>query len=219
MKRTILSFLGLFLFINFIAAQAYEGTIEYNKKKRNAFVMEYSYPPEAVEKAIDQKMEKLGYRGKEEKGLFNGDKGFKVYSHAYITDISDDAIDYVIKVERKSKREDDKSIVYMITMKGDADHATILSAEGNGKAKAFLNNFQPNIESAHLDMKIKDQEDGVVKAEKKLKKLKDDQSDLESKIKKLEDNLKDNAKEQEDAAKAIEDQKQILETLKSKRKS
>ncbi|MES1219831.1 MAG: hypothetical protein ABUT20_30300 [Bacteroidota bacterium] len=219
MKKVILSFLATFIFISLIYAQAYEGTIEYNKKKRNAFVMEYPYPPEAVEKAIDQKMEKLGYRGKEEKGLFNGDKGFKVYSHAYLTDVSDDAIDYVVKVERKSKKEDDKSILYLITMKGEADHTSVLDAVGNEKAKSFLNNFHPNIEAAHLELKIKEQEDGVVKAEKKLKKLKDDQSDLESKLKKLQDNLKDNAKDQEDAAKAIEDQKQVLETLKSKRKS
>jgi len=218
MKKFLLALPAIFIF-NLIYAQAYEGTIEYNKKKRNAFVMEYAYPPEAVEKAIDQKMEKLGYRGKEEKGLFNGDKGFKVYSHAYLTDVSDDAIDYIIKVERKSKKEDDKSIVYMITMKGEADHATILDAAGNGKAKAFLNNFHPNIEAAHLDIKIKGQEDGVVKAEKKLKKLQDDQADLEAKLKKLQDNITENAKEQEDAAKSIEDQKQILDTLKSKRKS
>src|SRR5215510_10055820 len=109
MKKLILSFSGMFLLLQFLCAQAYEGTVEYKKKKRAAFIIEYPYPPDAVENAIDQKMEKLGYRAKEERGLFNGDKGFKTYSHAYLTDISDDAIDYVIKVERKSKREDDKS--------------------------------------------------------------------------------------------------------------
>lgn len=215
----MLSLLGLLLFINFITAQAYEGTVEYNKKKRNAFIIEYSYPPEAVEKAIDDKMEKLGYRGKEEKGLFKGNKGFKVYSHAYLKEVSDDAIDYVIKVERKSKKEEDKAIVYMITMKGEGDHSTVLDAVGHGKAKAFLNNFHPHIEAAHLELKIKDQEDGVAKAEKKLKKLQDEQADLEAKIQKLQDSLTENAKAQEDATKAIEDQKQILETLKGNRKS
>lgn len=219
MKRAIFSILGLFIFINFISAQAYEGTIEYNKKKRNAFIIEYPYPAEAVESAFDQKMQKLGYRGKEEKGLFNGDKGFKVYSKAYVTEVSDEALDYIVKIERKSKREDDKSVMYMITMKGDADHATLLDAEGNSKAKSFLNNFTPGIEAAHLEMKIKDQEDGVTKVEKKLKKLQDDQADLESKIKKLQDNLTSNAKDQEDAVKEIENQKQVLETLKGKRKS
>jgi hypothetical protein len=218
MKKAILSFLATFIFINLISAQAYEGTIEYKKKKRNAFVTEYPYPTEAVEKAFDQKMEKLGYRGKEESGLFNADKGFRVYSHAYLTDVSDDAIDYIVKVERKSKKEDDKSILYLVTMKGDDDHVKILDEEGIRKAKSFLNNFNPNIEAAHLDIKIKGQEEEVAKVEKKLKKIQDDQAELEAKMKKLQDSLTENAKVQEDAAKAIEDQKQILDTLKSRKK-
>jgi len=219
MKKSIITIAGVFLFIHFISAQAYEGTIEYKKKKRAAFIIEYAYPPDAVENAIDQKMEKLGYRGKEERGLFNGDKGFKTYSHAYVTDVSDDAIDYVIKVERKSKKEDDKSVVYMITMKGDDDHTKILDALAIDKAKTFLNKFSPNVEAAHLEMKIKDKEDEVAKAEKKLKKLQEDQSEMEEKIKKLQDDLTKNAKDQEDVAKNIEDQKQTLETLKGRRKS
>jgi hypothetical protein len=218
MKKSILVFAGVFLFIQFICAQAYEGTVEFKKKKRAAFVIEYPYPPEAVENALDQKMEKLGYRAKEERGLFNGDKGFKTYSHALIADISDDAIDYVVKVERKSKREDDKSILYMITMKGDDDHSKIFDAAATDKAKTFLNNFNPNIEAAHLEIKIKDKEDEVAKAEKKLKRLKDDQSDMEGKVKRLQDSLKQNARDQDEAAKNIEDQKQALETLKSRRK-
>ena len=219
MKKFILSCAGIFLFVHFIAAQAYEGSIEYKKKKRAAFIIEYPYPPDAVENAIDQKMEKLGYRAKEERGLFNGDKGFKTYSHAYLTDVSDEAIDYVIKVERKSKREDDKSVVYMITMKGDDDHTKILDALAIDKAKTFLNNFSPNVESADLEIKIKGKEDEVAKAEKKLKKLQEDQSEMEGKIKKLQDDLAKNAKDQEDAVKNIDNQKQTLDTLKGRRKS
>lgn len=219
MKKSILSVAGIFLFIHFISAQAYEGTVEFKKKKRAAFIMEYPYPPEAVENAIDQKMEKLGYRAKEERGLFNGDKGFKTYSHAYLTDVSDDAIDYVIKVERKSKKEDDKSIVYMIAMKGDDDHTKVFDAVAIDKAKTFLNKFSPNVEAAHLEIKIKEKEEEVAKAEKKLIKLKDDQSEMEEKIKKLQDALTQNAKDQEGAVKNIEDQKQTLDMLKGRRKS
>ena len=218
MKRLILTLSAIFILIGFISAQAYEGTIEYKKKKNSAFVIEYPFSPEAVENAIDQKMEKLGNKGREEKGLFNGDKGFKTYSHVFLPEVSDASIDYVIKVERKSKRENDRSIVYMIMMKDAANQMDLMDAEGNGKAKSFLNNFNPNIEAAHLEMKIKDQEDGVAKAEKKYKKLQDDQADMESKIKKLKDNLEENARNQKDAAKSLEDQKQALEALKATRK-
>jgi hypothetical protein len=181
-------------------------------------VVEYPFPPQAVENAIDQKMEKLGNKGKDEKGLFNGDKGFTTYKHVFLTDANDGAIDYIIKVERKSKREDDKSIVYMIMMKDDVNQLSLLDADANSKAKSFLNNFNPEIEAAYLEMKIKDQEEAVAKTEKKYKKLQDDQSDMESKIKKLKDSLDENAKNQKEVSKNIEDQKVVLEDLKATRK-
>ena len=42
--------------------------IEYDKKKQQAFMIDYNYPPESVEAAIVQKMESMGYKAKEEKG-------------------------------------------------------------------------------------------------------------------------------------------------------
>jgi len=55
-----------------------------------------------VENAFVKRMEKLGYKAKEEKGILNRDKGFLVFKNAYVTDISKDRLDYIIKVERKS---------------------------------------------------------------------------------------------------------------------
>src|SRR5260221_4736744 len=103
-------------------SQAYEGSTEYNKKTQAAFVIEYHYSPEATENAILQKMEKMGNKGKEEKGLFNKDKGFLVYKNAFITDISTGRMDYIIKVDQKSKKEKDESIVYLIINK-DGENA------------------------------------------------------------------------------------------------
>ena len=60
-------FFLLILLLNFSFlsySQAYEGTIEYNKKKQAAIVIDYAYPAEAVENAIVQKMERMGYKGK-----------------------------------------------------------------------------------------------------------------------------------------------------------
>src|SRR5690348_3838717 len=85
-------------------SQSYESKIEYNKKKQDAFAIDYAYSPEAVENAIVARMEKLGYKTKEEKGLFNKDKGFRTYKNAFISDISSSSFDYVIKVEQKSRK-------------------------------------------------------------------------------------------------------------------
>lgn len=218
MKRLILAIPAFVILMAACSAQAYEGTIEFKKKKNSAFIIEYPFPPESVENAIDLKMAKLGNKGRDEKGLFNGDKGFTTYSHVLLTDASDEVMDYIIKVDRKSKKEDDKSIVYMIMMKDDVNQMSVLDATANGKAKSFLNNFDEDIAAAHLELKIKSQEDAVAKAEKKCRKLLDDQVDMEAKIKKLKDSLEENAKSQETTAKNIEDEKMALEALKTTRK-
>jgi hypothetical protein len=106
----------------------------------------------------------------------------------------------------------------MIMMKDDVNQLSLLEAGDNSKAKSFLNNFNAEIEVAHLELKIKNQEEAVVKAEKKCKKLMDDQVDMEARIKKLKDSIEDNAKSQEITAKNVEDERLALEALKATRK-
>jgi hypothetical protein len=219
MRKTLL-LLSLISTISSIAfSQAYEGKIEYDKKKQEAFVIEYPYPQEAVENALIKTMEKLGYKGKEEKGLFNKDKGFRVYKGAFITDINSGSMDYAFKVDSKGKK-DKEAVIYMVILARDGVNAkTSFESRDVEKAKSFLNNLQPMMEEANLELEIRDQEGAVAKAEKKLKDLNDDQDAMEKKIKKLQEDLKDNAKDQDQQQKEIEDQKKILETMKGKRKS
>lgn len=192
-------------------AQAYEGNIQYDKKKHAAITIDYAYPPEAVENAIIQKMEKLGYRAKEEKGILNRDKGFLIFKNAYVTDISKDKMDYIIKVDRKSRKESDEAVLYLIMQKDGENAMNKLEAYEIGKAKSYLNNMLPDIEAANLELQIKAQEEMVVKAEKKLKSLQNDKIELENK-------LAANVQSQDDTIKDIEIQKQSLETLRDKRK-
>jgi hypothetical protein len=212
MKR---SFLLLITAITISAAawsQAYEGSVEYDKKKQQAIVIDYSFPPEAVQNAIVQKMGRLGYKAKEEKGLFNKDKGFLVFKNAYVTDISGDRMDYIINVERKSRKARDESVLYMIMNKDGSNVMMTMKPDDISKAKSFLNNMLPEVEAADLELRIKDQQETVAKAEKKLKNLKDDQLSLEKK-------LSDNKSDQEATQKDIEAQKQALGTLIGKRKT
>ena len=219
MKQAISLFLMIFCVSSLVSAQAFEGKIEYDKKKQDAFVIEFSFSPEAVEGAFIEKMAKLGYRAREEKGMFNRDKGFIVFKNAMVSDISDTRMDYIIRVEQKSRKEKEESILYMIMSKDDNNAMAQLSNNAVSNAKSFLNDLHPDVEAFNLELLIKDQEDAVAKAEKKLKELKDDQESMEKKIKNLQDDLKKNAKDQEDAGKDIESQKHLLESLKSKRKS
>lgn len=217
-KSTLTVFALLFIAITGFA-QAYEGSIEYSKQKQPAFVIEFNYPMEAVQNAILQKMEKMGYKGKEEKGLFNKDKGFRIYKNAFITDISSKSMDYMFSVERKSRKEKDEAIVYFIIMKDGINALPGFDAYDMERAKSFLNNLEPEVAEANLELQIQAQDDVVAKAERKFKNLQSDKEEMENKIKKLQEDIQTNIKDQENTQKDIENQKQVLENLKFKRKA
>ena len=207
-----------FLFICLVAffslpvfSQAYESNITYNKKKQKAISIDYAYPQEAVQNAIVQKIEKLGHIGKEQKGLFNKDKGFIVFKDAFITDISEERMDYILKIERKSRKDKDETTLYLVLNKGGEDAVPGMSAHDIGRTKVFLNNLLPEIEEANLELQIKAQDDAVVKSEKKFKDLQDQKADLEKKLQK-------NAEDIENQQKQIESQRAALDGLKGKRK-
>lgn len=211
MKQRILMVIIAALFAVPAFSQAYESNITYNKKKQKAISIDYTYPQEAVQNAIVQKIEKLGHIGKEEKGMFNKDKGFIVFKDAFITDISEERMDYILKIERKSRRDKDETTLYLVLNKGGEDAVPAMSAHDVGRAKVFLNNLLPEIEEANLELQIKSQDDAVVKSEKKFKDLQDQKADLEKKLQK-------NAEDIENQQKQIESQRAALDGLKGKRK-
>ena len=215
-----LSIYTLFMFFPFLlSAQAYEGSVEYNKRKHSAFIIEYPFGPEAVENAVLARMQNIGYKAKEEKGIFNNDKGFRKFKNAYISEIHDKSHDYIIKVERKSRKDSDRSLVYMIMMKDDVNAMNTLDSEGVSRAKDFLNNLLPDVEASQLDLDIKGQEEVLAKAEKKLRNLREEKKSMEDKIKKLEEDIRSNEKDQENTEKEISNQRQALENLKNKRRA
>jgi hypothetical protein len=191
---------------------AYEGKIEYQKKDEPALIIDFPYPPNIVEFAIIDRMEHMGHKKKES-------KGFLIYKNVVIKEISNQPMDYMIKVERKSRKEKDESEVYFIMNNTEENVlARTHDPSASGKAKTFLSELHPHIQKHHLEMLIKDQEELVEKAEKKLKGLQDDKEDMDKKVKKLNADLEENGKDQQDQQKEIEKQKQALDALKSRRK-
>lgn len=219
MKKATIFLLIAFVFASPIWAQSYEGSTEYDKKKQSAIIIEYSYPSEATEGAFLQKLEGMGYRPREEKGIFNKDKGFQVYKSIVINDISDASMDYIINVERKSRKEKAESVLYLIILKNGNNMIASDDNEIAKNAKTFLNNLLPNVEAFNLELQIKAQQDVVAKVQKKLKGLQTDKEDMEKKIQKLQDDIRQNLKDQEDAQKDIENQNKALEALRAKRKA
>ncbi|MEO8403880.1 MAG: hypothetical protein ABI480_04780 [Chitinophagaceae bacterium] len=219
MKRFLLFMAALWISSTAVFSQSYSGKIDYEKKKQDAVVIDYSYSQEAVENALIQKIEGMGNKAREQKGLFNRDKGFIVFKNASVSDISDRSMDYIVKIERKSRKEKDETTVYLVLNKDGENVLTDMDVETMSRVKSFLDHLLPDVEAADLELQIKAQEATVTKAEKKFKDLQDDQQSMEKKIKDLQDNLRTNAKNQEQQQKEIENQRQSLEMLRGKRVS
>lgn len=219
MKQLSLLALCFLMFASPVFSQAYESSQTYNKKKQQAITIDYGYPQEAVENAFIQKIQSMGYKARQEKGLFNSDKGFIVFKNALLSDISDETLDYILKVERKSRKEKDETTLYLLINDSQKNTLENISPVTVGRAKSFVNNMLPDIEAANLELQILAQEEVITKSEKKFKDLQADQASMEKKIKQLQEDLKKNANDQVNQQKDIETQKNALELLKGKRKT
>ena len=138
MKRNLLFIVLFFSTLPVAFSQAYETKVDYAKKKQEAFAMDYTYSQEAVENALVKKIEDLGFKSKTEKGLFNRDKGFILFKNTIISDISDQRMDYIVKIDRKSRKDKDESTLSMIINNGSQNAMATMDAFTVGKVKAFL---------------------------------------------------------------------------------
>jgi hypothetical protein len=191
-------------------------TAEYNGQKYPCYIIEYNLPPDETRDVIVNKLKSEGYNASKS-------KGYLVYRNTRLKDLNaDEPQDVFFKIDRKSRKEKDKSIVTVITAKsgeipGDKVKGakTVAAIESAANTIPFINSFQSNINLSAYNLAVSNQEDVVDKAEKKLKDLKDDQSKLEKKIKGLQDDLAKNKTDQQKQTEEIAKQKTILEQKKA----
>lgn len=209
--RKFVFFFSLILSLSFIAnAQTYEATAEFDKKKYPAFLAEYPYQVAAVENAVMKRFSKLGYRPRTEKGIFNKDKGYQIFSGSIMPDITEGQADFMIKVENKSRKGKDITLLTMIVIQdGEALGRSVSPARAD-KVKSYLSAMVTDIEAENLELDIKAQEDAIIKTEKKLENLKTEEKDLEKK-------LENNRRSQKDTENEIKAKQEGLEALKGKR--
>lgn len=201
----------------FVFAQApMPTTAEYNGQKYPCYIMEYNLPPEETKAAFVNKLKSEGYNP-------DKSKGYVVYRNTRLKDLDpNEPQDVLLKFERKSRKEKDKSIVTLITAKSGSipeekakGAKTAAAIEPSAKSVTFLNSFQSNINLSAYNLAVSNQQDVVDKAEKKLKNLQDDQSKMEKKIKNLQDDLAKNKKDQQNQIEEIAKQKSVLEQKKA----
>ena len=215
--RSILT-LTAFLFVALTTnAQTFlKTTSEYNGQKYPCYVMEYNLPPGATEDVITSEMKKQGYNASKS-------KGYLVYRNVRLANLNNNAPqDVFFKIDRKSRKEDDKTLVTLISAKpgeipeGKVKGAkTVADISTSTDSELFLTTFQGGIQESSHNLAVKNQTDEVAKAEKKMEQLQKDQVKLEKKIKDLQDDLQSNLKDQEKQTEEITKQKTILEQKKS----
>ena len=195
-----------------IAQSPMPTTAEYNGQKYPCYIMEYNLPPDETKDVIVNKLKSEGYNA-------DKSKGYLVYRNTRLKDLnSDEPQDVLFKIDRKSRKEKDKSIVTMITAKSGLipedkvkGAKTVAAIEPSANSVAFMNSFQGNINLSAYNLTVSNQQDVVDKAEKKLKDLQDDQSKMEKKIKNLQDDLAKNKTDQQNQTEEIAKQKSVLE--------
>ncbi len=199
----------------FQKATAKKSYIEFNGIKYNGYEIELNAPSDIVEEAIKQKFKSMGTKPKEI-------KGFMVYRNVLLTSIDPvKPVDAFIKVDRKSKKEKDQTLIYFIAsgageitdekLKSDASGNAGITSLQNGDS--FLLAMIPAVNKGVYDKDLANQQTNVKKEEKNLSNLKEDQADLEKKIRKLQSDLEYNIKAQERQTIEVEKVKSKLNEL------
>ncbi|MEO5593328.1 MAG: hypothetical protein ABIR15_02185 [Chitinophagaceae bacterium] len=194
MKKLFILFFSLMMAgIVYAQRQAVEGRTEFQKTQQPAASITVPYPDNVVDKAIDDYMGKKGIKS-------SSLSGYKVYRNYKLATAHDYNSDLYFKADRKSRSEKDVSIIYLLVAKTTEDIKTrkLNDSTGNGLdgAKELLNEMVPAIDAYALEVKIKDQEDVVKKAQKKYDDLVSDQKDGEKKQRNLEDKQSQNKRDQ-----------------------
>jgi hypothetical protein len=217
MKKCLLLLLIAFAIVQATSAQASYTSVSYNKSSQPALMLELPYNEEVSEGFIVDNLKKTGYDPETKGKLFwkqNKLNGFYIFKDVRLEGASGTA-DLYFKVDQKSKRQKDASVIYLLIGKGENNFVSSDSDNNTyNAAKRFLNGFIDKSAVYKLDLDIKNQEDVVKDNEKKLDKLKDGEKDMIKKIDQLQKDLKKNHEDQKDQEKRIEDEKKKLDDLK-----
>jgi len=213
-----------FLFILVLAAtagnsQAAYTSVSYNKTTQPALMLDLPYKESVIEDFIVDNLKKIGYDAETKGKLFwkqNKLNGFYIFKDVRLEGV-DRPVDLYFKVDQKSRKAKDESIIYMLTAHGESFVSSTSEETTYNAAKKFLNGFTDQSAAYKLNLDIQAQEETVKDAEKKLDKLREGEKDMSRKIDQLQKDLKKNREDQQDQEKKIEDEKQKLLDLRSKK--
>ena len=189
----------------------YEGTVEYQKTKQPATILEFNYPEKDVENALEDYVQKQG-------GKVKSNKGFYYVKSVKLHDRENRYFDVYYKVTGTGKGDNAKSTLYVILAEPGEDILLRDGASSNSNAAAaasvgavtFFSSLGSELGEYDLDKRIGEQELEVMKADKNL-------TSLDKKRQSLEKELDDLRKEIETQRGNLEIQNTLLAQLKEQK--
>jgi hypothetical protein len=212
MKQIITLGLALAIAFTTVAQNAVESAFNFKKVMVPSLSMEALAPKKITEKAI---LDKLSARF----GKSKGEKDFEVFKGIRIPEVGPDVYDMYVYTDKKSKKEDDKSIVTILISLGNENwisnttNPTVIA-----NAKTFMQSMLPWVAAGNLDKQIADAEDEYKKLTKKYDNSVDDGKKLEKKKADIEKDILDNKTEQSTKKADAEKQRLAVEALKAQKK-
>lgn len=209
--KSVFTLAFLFLYAHATWGQAQAGYVENKKVQLSAAVLEVPYEEDIVKDALDNHLNK---KSKSATDI----KGFTSFRNNQGRDDGSMASDLYFKVERKSRKEKNSTIISLLVGKPDPglaeDQKVYLEME---EAKSILNSLVPVIDAYALEVQIKEQNDVVKKAESKHASLIKEGEDLERKKADIEKKIIENTNRIQAQQAEIENQKQKLTEMVSRR--
>lgn len=192
-------------------SQSRSTQVEYQKMNQPGVEIELPFPVKTIENAIEEKFSRSGYKS-------NKSKGFIIFRSVRLSVLGPDGYDLFFRVDKKSRRDKDNSIVSMLVSTGnDVFNDDNANHELFNNSLKYLDSLRTIVAAYDLDQQILSQEAEVKSAEKKYQKLQDDGKDLESKKRKIETDISENQKQQGNQTQELDKQRQILNALRARK--
>ncbi len=204
MKKSVLLITVLF-FTSFVFSQKIkEETVSLLKDKRQCVVAEYEIPSKVMEKVVEDYFSKEGLKKTSSKS------GFKIYEKATFSKVSNEILDYYIKVDGNKK----KSKVTVVVSKGYENFIKPAEGEIYSNFNDVFKTFQEIGYKSWVEDQMKDQQKIIQKAEKKYNKLIKEGKSLVKDKEGIENKIQRNLKDQEGAKNQFEIEKKKLNSIK-----
>lgn len=217
--KNIAPLLLLFFCIN-ASAQSVSTTVKFNKADRPALMLYLPYNEDVAEGTILTKLKEIGFEPETKGSLFwkqNKVDGYYAFKGVVLKPDSGTNVltDLYFKVDRRGKKKDNQSVIYLLTGKGADNFVTDASDPTTYNAsQKFLNGFTSETATYKHTLDVQAQEETVKKAEKKMSDLLNDEKDMNKKIAKLQDDLQKNKQGQANQQATIEAERKKLADMK-----